>query len=88
MYTNKNVKLGIKIVNSFPKMYLLLLILFANEKCHDKPFSCFYVRFVSKAKNGKKFRAERKELDGKEDVRRRSEELEKLQQEIERSRRS
>ena len=53
----------------------------------DKPFSCFYVRFVSKAINGRKFRAERKELDGKEEVRRRSEELERLQQEIKRSRR-
>ena len=53
----------------------------------DKPFSCFYVRFVSKAINGRKIRAEKKEIDGKQDVRRRSEELERLQQEIERSRR-
>ena len=53
----------------------------------DKPFSCFYVRFVSKAINGRKIRAERKEIDEKQDVRRRSEELERLQQEIERSRR-
>ena len=60
-------------------MYLLLLILFTNEKCHGYNFLMFFnlLDLLVKAGNGRKFRAE-------EEVRRREEELERRQEEFER----
>ena len=64
-------------------MYLLVLILFTNEKWINLSH-LFMLDLLVKVRYGRKFKTETSFLEREEEVRRRSEELERLQQEVER----